>query len=217
MSARFGLFAGAGQSSRWVRGQLIERARQAASIFALSLSCLADAASTAWMQQLFQEGCNDTDSRGQKASSVSGWEMEDPAFTVFLGSRQLCPQERLLYAFHLSIFSRYEMESMWQKLPLLRLSLCNWLPLGGRFIVQNEGAGFSEVCGAVLCTKITRIRIFLAPLSVSCHTHMSVYPSHSCDTSKRQTQRSELSRWEVARARVEWVEGRPRTEQENCG
>lgn len=85
--------------------------------------------------------------------SPSGSEMEDPAFTVFLGSQQLCSQERLPYAFHFSIFSRCEMGSVWQKLPLLCLSLCNWLPWGGRFIVHNKGAGFSEVCGAVSVQK----------------------------------------------------------------
>lgn len=69
--------------------------------------------------------------------------MEDPAFTVFLGSQQLCPQERLPYAFHFSIFSRCEMGSMWEKLPLLCLSLCNWLPWQGRFIVHDKVAGFS--------------------------------------------------------------------------
>lgn len=49
LTARLGHLAGAGQSSRRVREQLIECAVQAASIFALTPSCLAHAAVPVWM------------------------------------------------------------------------------------------------------------------------------------------------------------------------
>lgn len=62
-----------------------------------------------------------------------------------------------------------------------------------------------------LC-KITRIGVFLLPLSVSCSPHLSVYPARLCDTRKRQIQFSELLRWEVPGVRVEWDEKRASTE-----
>lgn len=49
LTARRAHLAGAGQSSRQVRGQLIGRAVQASSIFAVTPSCLAHAAAPAWM------------------------------------------------------------------------------------------------------------------------------------------------------------------------
>lgn len=49
LTARLAHLAGAGQSSRQVRGQLIRRAVQTSSIFALTPSCLAHAAAPAWM------------------------------------------------------------------------------------------------------------------------------------------------------------------------
>lgn len=49
LTARLAHLAGAGQSSRQVREQLMGRAVRAASIFALTPSCLAHAAAPAWM------------------------------------------------------------------------------------------------------------------------------------------------------------------------
>lgn len=100
--------------------------------------------------------------------SSLGKEVQDEAFTVVLGSQQLCPQEwqqwrAAMCLLFQCIFKVWNQELV-AEAPLLCLSLCSWLPLGVSFIVHNKAAVFKEVWGIVSGQNEKKSVFFLHPV-----------------------------------------------------
>lgn len=145
--------------------------------------------------------------------SSLGKEVQDVAFTVVLGSQQLCPQEWQQWRAAMCLLFQCIFK-VWNELvaeaPLLCLSLCSWLPLGVSFIVHNKGAVFKEVWGIVSGQREEKSLFFLHPvLPTAIPVYLCMHLTHLVHARGKHPP---LNLWRRRPVSAAWNAGRPRAE-----